>query len=236
MKNRVIMKWHFVSFPSRVFLIIVLVFSILLPRIGESATRNWINTGGGLWEVNGNWDTVAPTSGDDARIYADGTYSVFITNSTADTAPLTLTIRDLLIGDGPADNQTVVVNFTNQAQTFSVRTFSIGNAAGGMPTLRIEQGNVEAAGESAIGNFAGSTGIVFMTGGSLIVSNRASGPRWLVGSSGYGKMTVSGGLFTVSNGRIFDVGNGGQGLFEVAGGTVNMSQGGSGNFTVGAGA
>src|ERR1051325_4021145 len=139
MKNRVIMKWHFVSFPSRVFLIIVLVFSILLPRIGESATRNWINTGGGLWEVNGNWDTVAPTSGDDARIYADGTYSVFITNSTADTAPLTLTIRDLLIGDGPADNQTVVVNFTNQTQAFSVRTFSIGNAAGGMPTLRILQ-------------------------------------------------------------------------------------------------
>jgi hypothetical protein len=186
-----------------------------------AAVRDWVNAGGGNWEVGGNWNTGAPTNLDDARIFSNGTYTVFITNSTADTAAGTITnLQDISMGNSAGDNQTLVVNYTN-TPVLSFRILNVGFGNGATPTFLLEQGAVESRGESHVGQIAGSVGTFIMNGGSLTVTNSLA--RWTIGGGGTGIMTMNGGLLTIN--RIFNIGStaGGYGVFEVAGGTANIS-------------
>src|SRR5690242_19078621 len=66
----------------------VIVSFFASARVSTAANDAWTNTAGGSWEVSGNWSLgTTPTSADTAFLTNNGTYSVNINDTTANTDP-----------------------------------------------------------------------------------------------------------------------------------------------------
>lgn len=83
-------------------------------------------------------------------------------------------------------------------------------------TVTINGGTIQLMGSLTDGTFPGATGAVWMTGGSLVVTNKDT----VIGDAGVGQMTMSNGNMLALN--VF-VGGGAQGTFTMAGGTNTVT-------------
>ncbi len=100
----------------------------LIPLAGCS--DYWINTAGGSWYTAGDWSSGAPpTSGEEACILANGTYTVTMEQTLA-----SVSVQSLKIG-GEEGTQTLVVASTCSQEAQLVSSAGISNGAKGAITM-----------------------------------------------------------------------------------------------------
>lgn len=204
---------------------------------------NWTNvTAGGLWETPGNWSpNQAPTIADSVTFTVDGSYPVYITNSTADSFASSMTIASLAMGSSAGDSPRLVINYTNAATAFHVTNTGVNSwtmgGGGSRPIMEILAGTVRAEGGFKIGSAAGGSGTVLLRGGSLFTSNSTFQIGAIAGSTG--TVIVAGGSLYLTNlsGSTFGIGAAGGnatvGSLVVSNGTVLTDGGSTSIFVVG---
>jgi hypothetical protein len=110
-------------------------------------------------------------------------------------------------------------SLTNLGGSLLFANLTIGNFAGSQGTLTVAGGTNTVSTLMALGNDDNTTGVVWMTGGQLLMTNAFDTIE--IGLSGVGQMTMSSGTVQVA---VLEVGLGlgaglGQGTFTMAGGT-----------------
>lgn len=142
----------------------------------DAANRFWTNAAGGSWEAPGNWSpNGSPTNTDSIFIQANGTYTVNIDDTTADTGDPNgwLTVFETRInGDGVGGTPTLLIDFTNTSKQLTL-TYTGGDA------LQVNSG----------GNIVLNNGTVALAGG------------YIVGTGGTGTMTQAGGFLGMGAGN-----------------------------------
>src|ERR1043166_10347032 len=106
--------------------------TFLLALVDSSLAANiaFTNTAGGSWEVTGNWSLgTTPTSADTALLTNNGTYTVNINDTTANTDPggagSWMTNANFYVGN-LSGASTLLIDFTHAAKTFFVGGASSG--------------------------------------------------------------------------------------------------------------
>lgn len=229
--------------PVRHLVAAVAVFLLLAVSPLPAAPLNWTNvTAGGLWETPGNWNpNQAPTIADSVTFTVDGSYNVYITNSTADSFASSMTIASLAMGSSPSDSPRLVINYTNAATAFHVTNTGVNSwtmgGGGSRPIMEILAGTVRAEGGFKIGSAAAGSGTVLLRGGSLFTSNSTFQIGAIAGSTG--TVIVAGGSLYLTNlsGSTFGIaaagGNATFGSLVVSNGTVLTDGGSTSIFVVG---
>lgn len=231
--------------PSRFFLRFLIVPLLLAFAAcpSDAATVSWTNTAGGAWEVPGNWSpSIVPAYTNVMRIYADGSYTVTISDTTADSYANTLTVTNLIMGDNVSDAMRVLVNYTNPAVLFKIGSSGSGNPGlylyQGSPTFELASGTVQSDGASLrVGYAASANALLYIHGGSLSTTGGVVVGGNAVGSTG--TILISSGSFYATNRNTsadyvtFGSGAGGYGSLVVSGGTVVLQHSGTTSTRVG---
>ena len=102
--------------------------------------------------------------------------------------------------------------------TWRGNSMGVGVNAGSSGKLQLLGSDNTFDGTFTVGNTAGSTGTVMMTGGSLVTTNAAAQHNFRLGYNGQGTMTVSNGTW-LANGIYVGWQSGSQGTLNLAGGT-----------------
>ncbi len=164
-------------------------------RVGGAV--HWINASGGAWETAANWNpATVPTTGDDAYIDANGTYTVTI-NSNA-------SIGALLHG-AASGTQTLIINAS--------QSLSIADASSVSANAILEHGGSNLGGAGALsvsgtlnwnsGSIIGAGGVSLQSGSTLNINAVAT-------------KTLNGPILTISSGATANWLNG----------AINMANGG----------
>lgn len=197
-----------------------IVFAVIFFVCGSNrftlADSTWTASGSGKWENAGNWSGGLP----------DSTKSVFIANATSKTvtvdvttagSPGTLSIQQLTL-DAPAGTINTL-KLDNVGATMNAAEVFIGATAGGTGVLNIGAGStLTLSSFLSPGDQLGATGLVWVTGGTLIVTNHDTFLGW----DGIAQMTVSNGTFLTT--QLFCPSHAGaRGTLTIVGGTVRLS-------------
>jgi hypothetical protein len=165
----------------------ILLSMILYIMVGVlaafGADRNWTNAGGDrLWRNGANWDTGLPVAAEKAAIRNN----FFINGPIIDSVTTAMT-KELVIGDWSSASDSVEMTggslsaaawlilgygFSNNGTlTFTDGTANIGEdlyvGYSGRGTLSISGGSITVKGRFGIAQNAGSTGKVFLDGGTI---------------------------------------------------------------------
>ena len=119
----------------------------------------------------------------------------------------------------------------NTSGTVAISQLQVGlraDDAAGTGTLLLEAGTINTSSWTEIGNGAGSTGTLEMTGGAINLAGPGVGvdqPSVVIGSNagGTGVATVSGGTITSSNRFRMGTGAGSSGTLNLSGGTIRTT-------------
>ena len=158
----------------------LILFLLALARPAAGDTLSWITLGNGSAATASNWSPAqVPASGDILLFNLAGPRTV-TWNSTVGTS-----------------GQHLYRAGTNQL-TFSSPHFAsvgiiVGSQNGDNATANITTGTLATGGSSAVGNSAGSTGSMTVSGSNVLFQVQNAGADLLVGNSGSGNVTVSGG-------------------------------------------
>src|SRR6185503_2094403 len=153
----------------------MLLVIAFLPHLAFSAANSWTNTSGGSWEASTNWSLGTPSNTDSIFITNNGTYTVQIDNTTANTGDTSTWMQVNSIAVSAVSGlPTLLIDFTNTARILNLSStasgaLNIGNANGrnGQVVLANGQFNVNAiANGSVINSQIGNTGQ-----GTFIISN-----------------------------------------------------------------
>src|ERR1043166_659899 len=147
------MKFHTAFRMSMVQLGLVWI-SILAISTARAANNAYTNTAGGSWETTNNWSLgTTPTALDAAFVTNNGTYTINLNDTTANTDPggasSWLTVNNLTVGNATGVS-TILLNFTNAAKALTV-------------TNVLEVGGP--------GQVAGEHGSLVVSNGVFVVSN-----------------------------------------------------------------
>lgn len=180
--------------------------------IAAGTTNSWTNSLGGKWENATNWSlNVPPYIGHSlVSITNAGTKTVINDATTASQFPSTMTISNLTIG----------------APSGATNTFLLAHGGTSTP-LRVTRGLTLTNGGAVVvsnaalrleGSFASPSrinGALLLNQGSLTVTNQG---QLYIGSGSTGSLTISNGTFEAYY-PIVGIGDGGNGLWHIAGGT-----------------
>ncbi|OAI57445.1 hypothetical protein AYO49_01940 [Verrucomicrobiaceae bacterium SCGC AG-212-N21] len=194
------------AFPWCVWLVLALL--AIGGRVQAQVT--WNNAGTGNWFTNTNWTpNTVPTSAIDASINNGGTAQVLAAGGA---------VRLLTLGASAGQSGTLQVSGGTLTTSSSMAVGDFGTG-----TLTVSNGGVLTSGITGIGNNAGSTGTLTVTGANS---------RWNVnglfdvGSSGNGTLNVTEGGTVSAPARIMSVGNdttSAVGLVVITGNTLATS-------------
>lgn len=184
--------------------------------VAAGSINDWTNSVSGKWENGTNWSlNVPPYIGQaSVSITNAGTKTVINDVTTASQFPSTMTISNLTVGASSGATNTLLL------------------AHGGTNTpLRVAQAlTLDRGGAVVISNAAlrleGSyttpsrlNGEVLLDGGALTVTNHS---QMYIGSGGVGSLTISNGTFEAYY-PIIGINDGGNGLWNIAGGTTRVA-------------
>ena len=206
--------------------------------------NSWINPSSGRWEIAGNWSAGLPPASDqygvvitnaniktvtiDATTVSSNAINgcMVVSNLTvagvagsANTLQLTNagTVTPLRIANMLTLTSGAGLFITNSAVQVNFHAY-VGDSGAG--TLTLPAGTMSVASNLVLGTSVGATGTLWLTGGSLSLTNPSS--TTIVGNRGDGNVVVSNGTLLS---RILIVGSNvfSRGTFTVAGGSVILS-------------
>jgi T5SS/PEP-CTERM-associated repeat protein len=202
--------------------------------------NSWINPSNHKWEIASNWSAGVPPAGDQFGIVITNanTKTVTIDAATVSSNAINgcLTVSNLTVAGTVNTLQLTNAGTATPLRISNVLTLSSGallitNAAlqsgfhtyvgdSGAGTLTLPAGTMTVASNLVLGTSPGATGTVWLTGGTLIVSNTTS--TLIVGNLGDGNVVVSNGTLRVQN---FFLGSNqfSRGTLTIAGGSVISS-------------
>lgn len=225
----------------------------------HAATSTWSNTDTGNWDVAGNWTGGVPASGVSTYLNNAGTATIqsgvtattgFLAVGSSSGASGTIQIdggslKSSLFSLGNAAGSTGTLNLTSgyMGNPSTVPTGSA-NAVGeyGTGYLTISGGTMNpkpspqsSLGSLAIGVYAGSSGTVTLSGGTLDLATTPG--RLTIGAGGTGSLLINGGTITLGTDTNIAVNTGSNGSARITSGSwsthnINVGSRGTGSLTV----
>ena len=202
-----------------------------------SPTNSWTNSVSGKWEVGANWLNGTPSLANAADLITNATTKTVTIDAVTTNTPSSLTISNLTVSGPPGTINTLQLTNAGSATPLTILNGATIGSGGALvvsnSTMRVTSslalgalsvqngGTITAGGSLTLGDSAGATGVLWMTGGNLVATNNTGTGFIIIGNAGAGAMTVSNG--TVRFDQMF-AGDavGGSGTITIAGGT-NLS-------------
>jgi T5SS/PEP-CTERM-associated repeat protein len=202
--------------------------------VANAASLAYTNTAGGSWETANNWSShTTPTIVDTASITNNGTYTVNLNDTTADTDPggasSWLTVNNLTVGNGTGIS-TLLLNFTNTAKAFTITNIveigGPGQVAGEHGTLVVSNGTFVVSNLFNVGSFGAAVGNLNIYGGTVFANFAGNAFRVANGSTATGMVLIAGGQLIVTNTGAFAafIGNAGRGVLTQSNGVAQFMQ------------
>ena len=213
-----------------------LTFFLALVDLTLAANDAFTNTVGGSWEVPGNWSLGAtPTSADTALLTNNGTYTVNINDTTANTDPggagSWMTNANLYVGN-LSGAPTLLIDFTNAAKTFFVGGASsgytsVGGFANQQGTITMSNGQFSTYGLH-VADASGTVGNLNVYNGLLTVRDTATAfaNAFLVGAAANstGNVLLAGGTIDHTGGyAVLGAASGALGTMTISNGTFKTA-------------
>jgi len=211
----------------------------------HAANNIFTNTAGGSWEDANNWTGGSPDSTDFILITNNGTYTVLLNNTTADTDPggasSWLTISNLNLGN-LTGLPTLLLDFTNTAKALTVGVpgsgiLNVAHTTGTRGDLVLSNGTLIVKNNFNIGEGAASLGTLRVDGGTAIADLAGNAIRAGNTATATGMIFVTAGRLVATNGASATsfIGNAGRGVLDQTGGTVLFNLARFGNSSAGNG-
>lgn len=208
-----------------------------------AASNNWATASSGKWENGGNWSAGAPSSSDTIDLITNATsktVTIDPTTTLSNSLNQCLSINNLVISApaGTANTLQLINPGTSIPLKISnALTVSSGGAilvtnfalqvgglstvgATGSGTMTLQAGTVTMTNNLVLGATAGSTGTLWVTGGSFTMSTLPT--TLAVGAFGDGRIIVSNGTL-FARGLLVGTNQFSRGTITVAGGTLISS-------------
>src|ERR1051326_6532471 len=212
--------------------IVALLLAIVIPT-AKAASLAYTNTAGGSWETAANWSSSAtPTIADTASVTNNGTYTVTLDDTTANTDPggaaSWLTINSLNIGNATGKS-TLLLDFTNTAKSLTVtNVVFLGGAsgvAGAHGDLIVSNGTLVVSNRFDISFSGTQLGNLNIYGGTVFDTPTGNALIMATASSSTGMILLAGGELVVTNGgtAVSIIGNGGRGVLTQSNGMARFA-------------
>jgi T5SS/PEP-CTERM-associated repeat protein len=220
------------TISTRVFGAVVIPVALLLAAMApavRAGTSSWALSADGTWDAAGNWTGGLPGPTNTVSILQGGSYTVSVTNSTANDFPGMLDIASMTLGNSADDAPRVLVSYTNTSAVLHMTNFLTMGTGGNAGVLDIAAGAVQVDGTVRLGASAASSDLLLIRGGSFsttnafqVAYNAGSTSSVIVAQGGSLYLTNRGGNATGNYVGLAPQSSGSYGSLLVSGGVVRL--------------